>query len=277
MDRLFRALPRFKGKARLAKLLFAKAISKKADLKISGKYGCRYIIPNILENVGFDIFINGCYEPEIQELICKLLPRNGCLLDLGANIGSIIVPVCKRRPDIRAVGVEAAPWIYSYLEKNVLINDLKNVQLINNALFDTDNVELDFFSPHDKFGKGSLAPVFTKEGIKVKSKKLDTLVNDLQISRVDVIKIDVEGFEHFVFKGGQHLLSRSDAPIIIFEFVDWAEKRAMGLEAGAAQRMLMDMGYQLYEIHEKKIVKVSTHRENGAANFVASKEKINFL
>ena len=239
------------------------------------KYNCTYLLPNIQENVGFDIFINGAYEPEIQDLICKLLPANGCLLDLGANIGSIIAPVALRRPDIFAVGVEAAPWIFTYLEKNISKNDLKNVRLINKALFDQDDIELDFFSPHDKFGKGSLSPVFTQEGIKIKTKKVDTLIKDLQIEKADLIKIDVEGFEYFVFKGAENLLKRPDAPVIIFEFVDWAEESAMGLKAGSAQRLLMEMGYSLYEIHGSQLIKIETQKEHGGTNFVASKHVIN--
>ena len=275
MDKIFRSLPPFKGKERLARWLLAAAIKNKADVEVKGKYGCTYLLPNIQENVGFDIFINGGYEPDIQELIFRLLPANGCFLDLGANIGSIVVPVAKRRPDITALAVEAAPWIFTYLEKNISKNQLTNVRLINNALFNEDNRELDFFSPHDKYGKGSLSPVFTNEGVKVKTRKVDTLLKELQLTKVDLLKIDVEGFEYFVFKGAEALLSAPDAPVIIFEFVDWAEKLAMGLTPGAAQVLLVEKGYTLYEIHAAGLVKKESPFTAGSYNLVASKKEIN--
>jgi len=274
MDKLFRSLPPFKGKQRLARVLLRNAIKNRRNLEITGKYGCGYIIPNVMESVGFEIFINGAYEPEIQELIIKLLPLNGCFFDLGANIGSIVVPVAKRRPDVKAIAVEAAPWVFAYLEKNILINELKNVQLVNNALFDEDDKELDFFSPEGDFAKGSLSPVFTKEGVKVKSKKVDTIAKDLKIEKIDLIKIDVEGFEYFVFKGGENLLKSDEAPILVFEFVDWGEKQARGLEPGSAQRLLLEMGYTLYEIRDNKLLKRDTIFTSGYYNMVASKKEI---
>jgi len=260
----------------LARMLLANAVENRTDVEVKGKYNSSYILPNIKENVGFDIFINGAYEPDVQDLICKLLPKNGCLLDLGANIGSIIVPVAMRRPDILAIGVEAAPWIFAYLKENVFRNHLQNVKLVNKALFDQDDVELDFFSPHDKYGKGSLSPVFTQDAITIETKKVDTLVKELDIEKVDLIKIDVEGFEYFVFKGAANLLQRPNAPVVIFEFVDWAEKRAMGLQAGDAQRLLMDMGYQLYEISGTRLNRIETYSTEGASNFLASKNSIPF-
>jgi hypothetical protein len=42
---------------------------------------------------------------------------------------------------------------------------------------------------------------------------------------VDFIKMDVEGAEHLVLKGGKKLLSRSDAPVIVCELVEQAQKQ----------------------------------------------------
>ncbi len=276
MDKLFRQLPSFKGKGRLARLFMAGDIKHKTDIELTGKYGVRYLLPNIIESIGFDIFINGEYEPEIQDLICKLLPQNGCFLDLGGNIGAIVIPTAKRRPDIKAYSVEAAPWIFSYLQANVERNNLKNVQLINNALFDKDDQELDFFSPPDKYGKGSLAAVFTNNAVKVRSKKIDTLVADFQLDKVDLIKIDIEGFEYFAFRGAEKLLQGSSAPVIVFEFVDWAEARANGLQPGAAQELLLQMGYLLYEVRGSQLVRRDTAFTSGSSNLVASKKELIF-
>jgi len=274
MDRLFRSLPAFKGKGRLARFLMANDVKNKKDIEVTGKYGCKYLLPNIFESIGFDIFINGEYEPGIQQLISRLLPANGCFLDLGGNIGAIVIPAAKLRPDIKAVSVEAAPWIFKYLQENINKNGLGNVQLINNALFDKDDEELDFFSPHDSFGKGSLSPVFTREAVKVRSKKVDTLIKELNLGKIDLVKIDIEGYEYFVFKGSESLLNSPDAPILIFEFVDWAEKLAMGLEPGSAQRLLMEMGYMLYEIQGSKLIKRDTYFTSGTYNLVASKNEL---
>jgi FkbM family methyltransferase len=274
LDKFFRKLPLFRGKERLARILFKRAIQSKKDIDIHGRYNCNYILPNIKENVGFEIYINGQYETDTHELLLSIIPFNGTFLDLGANIGSILIPVCKCRPDINALAIEAAPWLFGYLKRNVEINQLKMVKLFNFALFDKDDCEMDFFSPEDKFGKGSLSPVFTSNGVKVYTKKIDTFLTEMQLKQVDVIKIDVEGFEYFVFKGAEKLLGNMNAPIIIFEFVDWAEKRAMGIEPGAAQQYLIDMGFQLYIIQKGKLVKIYKPFLLGACNLIASKSEL---
>jgi FkbM family methyltransferase len=272
LNNLLQNLPDFKGKRRLVKLLFNKRVKTAEDVVVQGRYKCKYLIPNLQENVGFDIFVNGIYEAETIAFLQKIIPEKGVYMDLGANIGTILIPLCKLRSDIRAIGVEAAPWIYKYLEHNAALNQLNNVQLINKALFDKDDMSLDFYSPHDKYGKGSLSPVFSKEGVKVWTKKVDTLVKEFLLPAVDVIKIDVEGFEYFVFKGAHELLSNSQAPDIIFEFVDWAETRAMGLSPGAAQQLLLDLGYELFTLEKGKPVKLDTVLRSGSINLFASKK-----
>ena len=67
---------------------------------------------------------------------------------------------------------------------------------------------------------------------------------------MDLIKIDVEGYEYHVFKGATGLLGRPDAPDILFEFVDWAEKQAKGVEIGDSQQILRDLGYQIHYFRE---------------------------
>jgi FkbM family methyltransferase len=246
LNGFIRGLPDFKGKRRLMRFLTKSEIEKSSDTVISGRYGCKYLLPNIKESVAFEIFCNGIYEADTNEFLYSHLPANGVFLDLGANIGSVTIPLLKRRPDLKCICVEAAPWIFDYLRKNRDINfSDEAITLINKALMDRDGELLPFYSPKEKFGKGSLSPVFTDVGTPVASITVDTIVKDFKLSTVDTIKIDIEGFEYFAFKGAEKLLSSPNAPDILFEFVDWAEMKA-GLETGHAQRYLIEKGYQLY-------------------------------
>jgi FkbM family methyltransferase len=253
IDVIFRKLPLFRGKERLARTIFKSNLRKKKDIHIKGKLGCEYILPNIVENIGFEIFINGIYEQNTSDFIASRLPPNGVFLDLGANIGAITIPVKNKRKDIKVVCVEASPWIYSYLDKNLKMNKVSDIQSLNRALYYSDNEILNFYSPVEKFGKGSLSPVFTNQITPVTTIKVDTLVRELEISKVDLIKIDVEGFEYQVFRGATALLGRNDAPDIIFEFVDWAEQAAEGVSVGAAQEILREMGYRIFYLKENGV------------------------
>jgi len=252
MSLIFRKLPSFKGKLKLARFLFAKTITKAQDIWIKGKYGCSYLLPNLIENVSFDIYVNGIYEQDTIDFLAKRIPANGVFLDLGANIGAISTPLARRRKDIRIVCVEASPWVFRYLEKNLAENGLTDVCKINKALYYTDNEEMDFFSPAEKFGKGSLSPVFTTNAQKATTIKLDTLTAQLHLPKVDMIKIDVEGYEYHVFKGAEKVLCGNDSPDIFFEFVDWAELQAKDVSIGDAQRILKSWGYRIYYFNENK-------------------------
>ena len=141
-------------------------------------------------------------------------------------------------------------------------------------MYDKDDIEMDFFSPLDYYGKGSLASVYTDKAVKVRSRTIDAIVEELQLKKIDVIKADVEGFEYFVFKGGAKLLSSDAAPIIYFEFADWAEDLANGAKAGDAQQLLLDFGYKLYEITNGiSRVRITKPLLKGSAMILAIKER----
>ncbi len=66
---------------------------------------------------------------------------------------------------------------------------------------------------------------------------------------MDVIKIDVEGFEVDVLEGARRLLAQQPPPIIVFEFCDWAEQRNAA-KVGAAQQLLLDFGYCIWRLSD---------------------------
>lgn len=252
LENIFRYLPDFRGKRRLGRLLFHRKIKTSRDVNVKVPSGIQYLLPNLQEALAYDIFINGIYEPATHQFFLNRLPPSGLLLDLGANIGSVSIPLLKARRDLTCIAVEAAPWIYRYLQHNVSVNGLEaQVQLHNRALWVESDQQLPFYSSADKFGTGSLSPVFTKESVMVPTITVDDLIRDQGIGRVDMIKIDIEGYEYFAFQGARKLLERADAPEILFEFVDWAQELA-GVSPGADQELLRSYGYQIYRYSPEK-------------------------
>jgi FkbM family methyltransferase len=240
-------------------LLFAKSIKNAKNILISGKHGLRYKVPNIKESIGFNIFADGIYEPETSAMIIQRLPRQGIFMDIGANIGSISLPVAKHDKVMKVICIEASPFVFPYLVENVRENGLDNCILVNKAVSDSDNEQLDFYSPKEFYGQGSMGKERNADFEIVNTITIDSLVTELNIPTVDVIKIDIEGYEYFAFKGAAALLRTDHAPDIIFEFLDAAEGNVNEIKKGAAQNLLLRMGYSLYEIGRgnrlKKLIK----------------------
>ena len=275
IGKIARQFKEFRGKKRICRVLLAPFIASAKDIQINGHYDCTYLLPNIQESLAFELFVNGIYEMETNRFLLTVLPKNAVYIDIGANIGSVAIPLCKRRPDIRCFAVEASDWVYKYLVTNIKQNKLEqSVTCINEAMADTAEGYVSFYTNERVFGKGSLSPVFSNEPVQVKRTCFEQLMQQYNLSRVDVIKIDIEGFEYFAFKGGDRLLNSADAPLILFEFVSWAEKHA-GIEPGEAQRLLKSWGYSLYQLNLDGTLKLQeTILEEGGATLVASKKTL---
>lgn len=272
LDHLFRAIPAFKGKHRLARLLLNRKIVEGGEITVTGRFGCVYRLPNAIENVGFEVLINGVYEPETIRFIIGRIPLNGRFVDVGANVGAILIPVCTLRPDVSAVGVEASPHLFDFLTSNCANNRITNIQLVNKAVSDRSGEVVDFFIPTEKYGKGSMAPIFTDRATKVETISLDDLCVRSQ-PPISLLKVDVEGFESLVFKGGKSLLQSETAPSILFEFVDWAE-RSSGFTPGAAQTLLTNCGYRLYKFEKSgTLLEMGSPIDKGSSLIYATKLK----
>lgn len=82
---------------------------------------------------------------------------------------------------------------------------------------------------------GSVGPQFSEPPIMLEQRSLDTMLTGMDIHRVDVLKIDVEGAELGVLRGANRLMTSERPPTIIFEFADWAEARIPDQQPGDAQ------------------------------------------
>ena len=123
----------------------------------------------------------------------------------------------------KVVAIEPHPLNYMILLKNITINKLKNVIPVNLALSDSKGVAKLYIS-RKSLGhtiKGKRIEV-SREGfpthincIEVKTKTLDQVVDELGLSKVDFIKIDVEGAELDVLKGATKALEENNVFLAI--------------------------------------------------------------
>lgn len=187
-----------------------------------------------------DVYIGRAIEhyaehSEIEvEFLCSLLSPGDTVVDVGAHIGTLTVPMAK------AVGlkgfvlaIEPQDEIAAILQRNIEANGIDRFVQMNRAALgarggSAATLSIDYSAPGN-FGAASLL-----EGDGVVVQPLD----GYRFSRCRLIKIDVEGMESEVIAGAQETIERC-RPLLYVEN-DRAEK-SEGLI-----RQIQVMGYDLY-------------------------------
>src|SRR5262249_1009140 len=128
----------------------------------------------------------------------------------GANVGLLTIVGSKAVGSTGKVyAFEPHPRIFKYLKGNIELNHSKNVNARNIAL--GEKVGTVTFSDQRMDDGNHIVPEGT--GMKVKMERLDEALSP--VKKINLLKIDVEGYERFVFQGGRSCLERTQC--IYFE------------------------------------------------------------
>jgi FkbM family methyltransferase len=142
------------------------------------------------------------------------LMRPGCrVLDLGTHIGTFSLAAAAHGCEV--VSVEASPWNAALLQASIDRNSFgKRIRVANVAVSDFSGT-LEFIQA-GPFGLVA-NPTLSDRTTLVPAVTGDDLLAQMGWDCVDLIKLDVEGSEVAAVRGMPRLLSRADAPAILFE------------------------------------------------------------
>lgn len=255
LSEYFRKIPSFKGKIRLAEFLFRNKLNQRKETQFTGDYNISYSTPNSVEVIAKQLFVNGIYERDTIEAITELLAENDIFFDVGANLGAVTLPVAKLT-GAKVYSFDASSHILHFLQKNVANNDLQ-VTITHAAVCDVNDDELKFYEEKLKHGGSALSPSYTTDFILVPTITLDKFCVDNMIDEIQLLKIDVQGFEHKVILGAEKLLEQKKIKNIILEFESWVEVEA-DAAIGTSQKLLLQSGYNLYTLAGDKIPNILT-------------------
>lgn len=281
IERLNRYYKRFNSTEReMFCLLFASIYKNRTVKGISANWsvffcGKEIIIPlhpetfwldwNIaLSIMGHDLEVKECYE----YFIVKEKIRNKVFFDIGANYGTHSVLFLSN--NFKTLTFEPNPECWDKFNDLTKANNLKG-ELLNFAIGEKAE-EVDLVFPKNDTWMGSISKNYQDDlsgfsditSVRTKVIRLDDFVTQTGIYP-GFVKIDTEGFELSVLRGGKNALLQSK-PIIVFESNKSSERESLYTE-------LTGMGYDIFDIRNFTTGKAALNKvsfvESRLVNFVS--------
>jgi FkbM family methyltransferase len=213
--------------------------------------------------VSSTLFLTQVYEPEETRLVVRLLKQGDVFVDLGANIGYFdLIASGAVGSTGKVFAFEPDPTNLRLLRRNVEVNGCANVFVEPKAVTDTNRSVTLYLSSvnhgdHRIFASSDDSE--SNEGRPRSSLPVDAVALDSYFppgSRVDLIKMDVQGAEYFALQGMKRLLRENRHVVLMLEF--WPHGlRETGVAPLAFLQELLDLGFVPHRLIEDELSPVS--------------------
>lgn len=182
------------------------------------------------------LFFDPAYAAD--DVLFGLVGPNSSVVDIGGNIGSYALRFAQKAKAGRVVTFEPHPNTFAKLQANRALNTLTNLHAVNVGI----GAEEATHRLHEVVASNSgMNRIITAAAVdpsmpyvEVKVLPLSKALAGTGIAKVDLLKIDVEGFEDAVLIGSADVIQR-DKPILFIELIDENLK-----ENGSSARQLVD-------------------------------------
>jgi FkbM family methyltransferase len=204
---------------------------------------------NDIRTAPFTILAEGPYEGFQARILFNLGKDSIQFLDVGANMGYYSLGLARINPLLNVQAFEPQPKTHSVLSKNITSNELGKQITTHNIGLGSKQETLTMFIPaFTGSGGGSFADLHSEEGqsgeVVVLVKPLDEILPiDLPI---DLIKIDVEGFEYEMLQGSLKTLVKFKPTIVIELLRKWM--KPFGKHPQDVIELLKPLGYETFAI-----------------------------
>jgi FkbM family methyltransferase len=177
------------------------------------------------------------FEPELRWAVTRL--TKGCVvIDIGANVG-VYTLHCGRKvvPSGKVISFEPGEDAFAALQKNVTLNKLQKFVDLHMAGCAAEDGQFYFAGDPGAWFTQRLSTTPTDRKVVVRS--VDSVVEQNGLSRLDLMKVDAEGFEYEVFKGAEKSLIKFH-PTLIFESMKDGKEQV--------HQLLQSLGYLIFRL-----------------------------
>ncbi|MGN6491231.1 MAG: FkbM family methyltransferase [Agriterribacter sp.] len=176
------------------------------------------------------LLLDGFWETWLTQYLASIVKPGDVCIDVGANFGyySVLLSALAGSTG-KVLAIEPNP---------VMAKLLRLTAGVNSPGFDTEEVALSYkkgrtklLVPEDSFGDASILHRADRQrqpkaGYKVRTDTLDAVLREKQIEKVDIIKIDAEGAEPWVFEGMQQTIMQNPDLQIVMEYSPYLYENA---------------------------------------------------
>ncbi len=206
------------------------------------KQGQFYIDP--VSNFGLSLLEKKNYESDMTVVLKSVLKPSFVFLDIGANEGYFSVIASKIVGSSgKVIAVEPQKRAQQILIKNLQLNNVKNVSIVTEAISNIKGEAVLHVSPNTNTGSSGLARAtkYTLQTQIVNTITLDDLFKKEILKKVDLIKMDIEGYEYEAIVDSNVFKEKKIKAIALEMHPVLLERR--GLKSSDITRFLLDCGY----------------------------------
>lgn len=147
------------------------------------------------------LFTPQFFDPAERAILAERLPEDAVFVDIGANVGAYALFVAARSgPRARVLAVEPQPEVFDRLTYNIAQNPFGTIKAVACAVADKAGEVTLFLDPRNK-GESSVKIVGTHgTAIRVPAMTLLDLATSEGFTRIDAVKLDVEGAEDLILE-----------------------------------------------------------------------------
>jgi len=203
--------------------------------------GFRLYVRHDDKEVGAPLAEAGQYEPHVTAELKSLLRDDTVFVDVGANIGYFTILAASLVSSGKVIAFEPNRDNCALIRMSLAANGLHNVMLHPFAVSDADaEFALDVVGSN-----GALRDAPSTDDVIVRSVVLDDCVSDE--SRVDIIKMDIEGFEGRALRGMTQTIARH-RPVLFSELLPEALVLRSRMPPDDYLMQIAQLGYDLFAL-----------------------------
>lgn len=233
------------------------------------------LLVDATRTIGHSIVTTGVFDLAVSEAIARLVPPGGLVVDAGANVGYMsVLAAMASGPQGRVEAFEPHPALVSVLRQNAAASERAGrsapIAVHAAALGDRSGTATlllpEEFASNDGTARVLDGPGQSGQTISVPLMTLDAAMGD---RRVDVMKMDVEGFEAHVLAGADRAIGSRRITHIVFEDHD-VERSAVVQRLKEAGYQLFALGWTLRRLRVEPLAKSGVAHRYEAPNFIAT-------